>query len=92
MKNQWWKINEVERRYLTRDGGEVVILGPAALFISDSGTHYVSNEDDTKRVIVPFPFRGISSTVQNSNDWIYPEPRFTSYQEILPLLLEKERT
>jgi len=77
MNSQWTEIKELQRRYLKADGTEIVINNPAALFISKSGTHYLSNEDDTERAIVPWPFQSIHIEVEDSSDWKYPPPRFT---------------
>ena len=76
MKDQWTEINEIQRRYRMPDGSEVVIDNPDAIFISKSRTHYVSSDDDTERIIVPWPFHAIHSKVEDSSDWIYPPPRF----------------
>jgi len=80
MKDQWTKINEIQRRYRMPDGSEVIIDNPSALFISKSRTHYLSNEDDTERCIVPWPFHSIHSEVAESEDWVFPPPRFMTYE------------
>lgn len=78
MKDQWTEINELRRVYLMPDLTEVVIDNPRALFISKSRTHYVSNDNDTERIIVQWPFDAIHITVAESQNWTYPPPRFTN--------------
>ncbi len=81
MKNNWTELNEVRRTYLQPDGGSIVIDEPRGLFISESRTHYLSNEDDTKRCIVPWPFSAITIEVEDSQDWSWPPPRLDIFDE-----------
>jgi hypothetical protein len=76
MKNSWTRINETERRYFMPNKDSIVINNPRAIYISESRTHYISNEDDTQRTIIPWPFTGILIKVNDSSEWVFPEPRF----------------
>ncbi len=70
MKDSWSEVKEVSRTYYLPNGNKVKINNPSAIFISKSRTHYVSNEDDTERLIVPWPFDYVDIVVENSNDWL----------------------
>lgn len=89
MKGNWTEINEIRRTYLMPNGEEVVIEEPRALFISSSRTHYLSNEDDKVRAIIPWPFYGIIIEVAESENWVYPPPRFNDFDVTDPQELQK---
>jgi hypothetical protein len=77
MKDSWSEVKEISRTYYLPNGNKVVINNPSAVFISKSRTHYVSNEDDTQRIIIPWPFDYIDIVVEDSADWLFPPPRFS---------------
>jgi hypothetical protein len=76
MKDSWTEVKEISRSYTMPDGNVLKINNPSAVFISKSRTHYVSNEDDTARIIIPWPFNALTIEVEDSSDWLFPPPRF----------------
>jgi hypothetical protein len=74
-KNEWVRITEVARTYHFPNGHNLLVQYPYAVWISDSGTHYIARDVmGVVRTIVPAGWIGLTIEVPIAKDWVHPPP------------------
>lgn len=74
MVQHWTKLKERKRVYYFPDNSKITVEKPSAIYISNEGTHYISYNEDTQRLIIKNTFLCICIDVENAQDWVHPKP------------------